>query len=105
MKLLPEVYQALILLGVIVFGSIVHATSQLKISRDAKTNFTKIDFLILFILALFAGGVFGLIATILFEQQYLVILFSAVGSFLGMAGLNRVANILLDILSGVMTKK
>lgn len=87
------------------FGSIVHATSQLKLARDSKTNFTRVDFFILFILALFSGGVFGTLAIILFDHQYVVILFSAIGSFLGMAGLNRIANILLDVLSGAISKK
>lgn len=105
MKLLPEIYQLLIIMGVIFFGSIVHATSQLKIARDKNTEFSKADFLILTVISSFAGLVFGLIATLFFDNQIAVILFSAIGSFLGMAGLNKIANALLEFLVSKVDKK
>lgn len=97
MKITPDI-QYLIVFGVIVFGAIVHATSQLKVARDTKAEFTRSDFFILTIIASFAGLVFGLIATLFFDSQVVIILFSAIGSFLGMAGLNRISSVLLDIL-------
>lgn len=105
MKLLPEFYSALILMGVILFGAIVHATSQLKIARDEQKEFTKVDFFILTVIASFAGLVFGLLSTLIFEDQVVVILFSAVGAFLGMAGLNKLSNILLQVLVSKVDKK
>jgi len=105
MKLIPEIYHMIIVLGVILFGSIVHATSQLKIARDKKLQFNAVDFWILFLLASFAGSIFGMIALILFDNQIIVVLFSAIGAFLGMAGLNRVASILLDVLSSKIDRK
>lgn len=105
MKLLPELYYMLIVPGIIFFGSIVHATSQLKIARDKKKEFNKIDFFILTIIASFAGLVFGLVALLFFDNQITVILFSAIGSFLGMAGLNKISSILLDFLTSRVNSK
>jgi len=104
MKLLPEFYYMLIVIGVILFGAIVHATSQLKIARDTKVEFSKADFIILTVIASFAGLIFGLIATMFFDSQVAVILFSAVGAFLGMAGLNKISNILLNVLVSKVEK-
>lgn len=104
MKFLPELYFMLIVFGVIIFGAIVHATSQLKIARDTKVEFTKIDFIILTIIASFAGLIFGLLASLFFETQIVVILFSAIGAFLGMAGLNKISNILLNALVSKVDK-
>ena len=42
-----EVVSALAVLAIIIFGAIVHATAQLKVARDNKQKFTKVDFLIL----------------------------------------------------------
>lgn len=107
MKLLPEFWSILIIIGVILFGAIVHATSQLKLARDKNQEFTGVDFLILMVIASFAGLVFGLIATLFYADNHIIIiLFSAIGAFLGMAGLNKISNILLDFLtSSVESRK
>lgn len=105
MKFLPELYHLIVVMGVILFGAIVHATSQLKVARDTHMEFTGIDFVILTIISSFAGLIFGLIATIFFDNQIAVILFSAIGAFLGMAGLNKIANVLLDFLVSKVDKK
>jgi len=105
LKLLTqEVISMLVIFGVILFGAIVHATSQMKIARDANTEFTRVDFLILTIIASFAGLVFGLLATLFFESEVVVILFSAIGAFLGMAGLNKISSILLQVLTSRIEK-
>lgn len=90
--------QTAILIAVVVFGAIVHATAQLKISREKKATFDRVDFLILFVIASFSGMVFGLTSMLFFTNEIIVILFSAVGAFLGIAGLNRVSATLLDLL-------
>lgn len=97
-KISPEVMQILILAGVTLFGAIVHATAQLKVARDNKKQFETVDFVILTVIAAFAGLVFGLFATFFFDNEVAVILSSAIGAFLGMAGLNKVAAIFLDFL-------
>lgn len=97
-KFSPEVMQTALFIAVVIFGAIVHATAQLKLSREKKTAFDRTDFLILFVIASFSGMVFGLTSMLFFENEIIVILFSAVGAFLGIAGLNRLSIILLDVL-------
>lgn len=82
-----------------VFGAIVHATSQLKISRDRNTDFDYVDFLILFVIALFSGAIFWLVAFLFNYGITIVILFSSIGAFLGIAGLNKIAGLLLDVIA------
>jgi cation transport ATPase len=94
----PEVIQTAIFIAVVVFGAIVHATAQLKLSREKKMAFDRTDFLILFVIASFSGMVFGLTSMLFFNNEIIVILFSAIGAFLGIAGLNRLSLTLLDVL-------
>lgn len=103
--LLPEMYQILIVLAFIIFGALVHATSQLKVSRDAHKEFTAMDFIILSVIAAFAGTIFGLIALLLFESIIMVLICAGVGAFLGMAGLNKLANAVLEFLVSKVDKK
>ena len=98
--------ELLILLGVTtIFGAIVHATSQLKIKRDQKQEFTFADFVILTVIAMFSGMVFGLLATLIWSNITIIILSTAIGAFLGMAGLNKVANIVLELVINSASKK
>ena len=99
-----ETINALLIGGVILFGAIVHATAQLKVHKDTHQEFDFMDFIILTIIACFSGLVFGLTSSLFFENQIVVILFSAIGAFLGMAGLNRVSNTLLEVLTGYIGK-
>tara|TARA_R110000851_G_scaffold96046_3_gene208439 strand:+ start:934 stop:1251 length:318 start_codon:yes stop_codon:yes gene_type:complete len=94
----PESVETLILIGIVVFGAIVHATAQLKVARDNNRVFTGVDFLILSTIASFSGMIFGLAASVYFTNIVMVALFAGVGAFLGMAGLNRLSNFLLDVL-------
>ena len=103
--LTQEIITMLIIFGVILFGAVVHATSQLKIARDANREFSRTDFIILTVIASFAGLVFGLLATLFFENEIAIILFSAIGAFLGMAGLNKISSVLLDVLVSRVEKK
>lgn len=103
-KLPPELVSQLAIVFVVVFGAVVHATAQLKISRDKKVEFTKTDFFILFIIASFSGMIFGLTSMLFFHNQIAIILFSAIGAFLGIAGLNKLSIVLLDILQYWISK-
>lgn len=98
-KIPPEVANFLTIAAVVFFGAVVHATSQLKVARDAGKEFNKIDFIILVTIASFSGLVFGLAATLFFQNDVMIILSSAIGAFLGMAGLNRLANVILEVLT------
>jgi len=94
----PELNDFIVLivsLGIILLGSIVHATNQLRIAREKKVPFTKADFYILLPISAFAGIIFGLTVLLFTENPYLIMLSSGIGSFLGIAGLNKVAQSLL----------
>lgn len=85
--------------AIILFGAIAHATAQLKLARDNKQKFTRVDYFILTTIASFSGIIFGVSASVYFEDVKLVSLFAGIGAFLGMAGLNKLANFLLDVLT------
>jgi len=99
-KFPPETYKYILTMLAIVFGAIVHSTSQLKIARQKSTEYTMIDFSINFMISLFAGGTFGLLAVILGLDENTIILFSAIGSFLGLTGLNKLATGGLEFVLG-----
>ena len=80
------------------FGSIVHATNQLRIARKNKEKFTIRDGLILFPIALFSGLVFGLLSQLVSNDPVHLMLSVSTGSFLGIVGLNKAADIFLAVL-------
>jgi uncharacterized membrane protein len=105
-EILVVMHNILLPLGIIVFGALVHATAQLKIARDRDEKFTLIDFVILFVIAAFSGTIVGLSATLFFESDTIITLSAGIGAFLGMAGVNTVANAFLSMLvSKIETKK
>lgn len=92
-----------IVIGItILFGAIVHATTQLKSHRDNHKEFTIVDFIILFIIACFSGMVFWLVAMMFNFGMIQIILSSAIGAFLGLVWLDKVANMILEL---ILTKK
>ena len=93
-----EIKFALAVGSMIVFGAIVHATAQLKLHRDKKEEFTKVDFLILFVIAVFSGIIWGLIAKTITDSSTIISLISSVSAFLGLAGLNKIASIAMSLL-------
>ncbi len=105
-NILPQIPEWIVIAGVIVFGAIVHATAQLKISRDKKQSFTVVDFVILLPLSMFAGGIFGGITYWTAPDDIvLIVLSSAIGAFLGIAGLNKVGAIVLDALENYLKNR
>ncbi len=91
-------YSIAIPLGIVIFGSLVHATAQLKIARDKHETFTFADFVILFTIAAFSGTIIGLTSTLFFDSQTAITLSAGIGAFLGMAGVNAVSNAFLNML-------
>ena len=89
----------------IVFGSLVHATAQLKIARDKDVAFSVSDFIILFVIAAFSGTIVGMTSTLFFDSQTVITLSSGIGAFLGMAGVNAVANAFLSVILTKIEKK
>lgn len=101
----PEEIKVYIATGaLVVFGAIVHATAQLKMHRDKKEEFTKVDFLILFVIAVFSGIIGGLIAKTITDSGTIISLVSSISAFLGLAGLNKIASIGLGLLEYYISK-
>lgn len=88
----------ILLWWLIFFWAIVHATAALKLSRDAWTKMDRIDFLILFIIAIFSWIVSANLAMLITENQQLISLMTSTGSFLWLAWLNKISNAMLDFL-------
>lgn len=99
------VYSIIIPIAIIVFGALVHATAQLKIARDKKLLFTGADFIILFVIAAFSGTIIGMASTIFFDSQTVITLSAGIGAFLGMAGVNAVANAVLSVIVSKIDKQ
>lgn len=81
---------------VILFGAIVHATMQLQVARKNKEPFTFVDFLILLVIASFAGWLFGTVSSIYFADPRIVHVATGVGAVMGVAGINTVAEVFLE---------
>ena len=88
-----------LILWAIWFWALVHATNKLRISREKKELFTRIDFLILFIICTFAWVVFWLVAMMVTDNLIQIILSSAIWAFLWLVWLAKIANILLDFIA------
>jgi hypothetical protein len=87
-KIPPEILAIMFAAALVIFGGIAHATAQLKIARDKNMEFTSVDFMILAFLGAFSGVMFGLLGTTMTDNQNLIYLFTGMGSFMGVAGLN-----------------
>jgi len=96
MKYLNETM--LVALLITVFGSIVHATNQYKLSRSTDRPMTLVDVLILLPTSIFSGGMFGLFATLVSSNQTHLFIACGTGSFLGVVGLNAIAERVLMML-------
>jgi hypothetical protein len=91
----PTVYVAA---GIVVFGAVVHATNQFKLARKDDRPFNWIDAFILIPTSVFSGGMFGFFSTLMSSNIMHLYIACGVGSFLGMAGLNALAERVLPIL-------
>ncbi len=90
---------------VVIFGAIAHATSQWQVAKDTGAKFTKLDYFARFVIATFSGGVFGMASKLFFQNPDAVILFSAIGAFLGMTGLNTLSLAGLEFLTNRLNKR
>lgn len=99
MEIIEKISQNTISILIIIFAAIVHATVQLKLARENKDiNFTATDFFILIPISAFAGLIFGLVSSLFFDSEVAVWLSSGIGSFLGIAGLNKISTAFLEFL-------
>lgn len=95
----PENVKYLISIAIGFFGAAVHATNQLRIARKTGEVFTIVDFAILFPTALFSALLFGLLSQLLSSNPIHLMLAAGTGAFLGITGLNKVADIVLTVLT------
>lgn len=95
----PEFVKYLMTAAIVVFGAVVHATVQLKVARDTEDHsFTRTDFLILIPIAIFSGMVFAFMGDIFFQDPRIVNLCASIGAFLGIAGINKVSEAILEFI-------
>jgi hypothetical protein len=104
-----EVGYLLAVLGFVVFGALAHAFNALQTNKDQNIAFTGMDFFILAFLATFSGMLFGLLTFAFVTQNVVMVtLFSGLGSFSGIVGLNKVTAVALESfinLLKLLTKK
>ena len=84
----------------VIFGAIANAMMELKIARDEGEKFNWIDFSVSFFIAIFSGMVFTLSAGGLGATGMSLGLAGSIGAFLGVKGLNKVADNVLDKVAG-----
>lgn len=81
------------------FGAVVHATNQLRIARKNNASWTWTDFVILVPVSAFSGLIFGLFARLTSDNDIHLMLACGIGAFLGIAGLNRIAEIFIAVMT------
>ena len=101
-KLIGKYSLLWLLSGVAIFGASAHAMVQLKIARDSRRKYDVIDWFISFFVALFAGMVSGLIASSFDYTGNKLFLAVAMGSFLGLQGLNRIVEYGIKLLENFL---
>ena len=96
---IPEEYLIYIVTSLcILFGSVAHTMAQLKHARDNEdVTFTWTDSFVLMVLCVFSGGVTGVFASLYFTDIRIIILAASMGSFVGIAGMNRASTVFLDL--------
>lgn len=104
-KQLAELWQYTWHFVVMLCGAVVHATARLKVARDQNdTNFTWVDFVILLPIAMFSGFVFWLLARVYFDNEIAHFLAASVGSFMGLAGVNKISEAVIEMLTSRLKK-
>lgn len=91
-------------IAVIVLGSFAHAGLKYQQAKKLNEDFTWIDFTILVFVSGFAGFIFGQLGSIFFTEPQYVNIFSGIGAFLGVAGLNSISAAVIEFLHS-RTKK
>lgn len=86
------------MLALVAGGSLTNALVQLKNSRDRRESFDAVDFLIAMGISTFAGTMFAIGAHYFSEDVLVQHGVSGAGAFMGLNGLNRVTDTLLEII-------
>lgn len=91
-KLIETLNENSFLVFLIIFGAIAHSVHQWKKARDEGVKFDVLDFIILLIIALFSGTVFAMVGIQTGAAGLQVGILGAIGSFLGIMGLNAISD-------------
>jgi hypothetical protein len=94
----PDTAKYIIAIALAFFGAVVHATNQLRIARKYGDSFGFIDVAILLPTCIFSGLLFGLLAQLMSDNPIHLMLSVSTGAFLGIAGLNKVADAVLSMI-------
>ncbi len=88
------------LVGIGVFGALVHAINAFK-KRERPTL---MDFIINSVTATFSGTMFGLLAYYSFNDIVVVLMLTGIGSYLGIEGLAVVVTVLQNAIKTTIIK-
>ncbi len=97
-ELLEFVDHYVLVIALIVFGATANALAQLSHSRLVKETFDKVDFIIALVISAFSGTIFGIVASVMWDDTLAVHGVAGVGAFLGLKGLNKLSEILIQVL-------
>lgn len=95
-KLSAPVVKWLVLAFLAAFGAAAHALVRLQKARENNKPFDKVDVFIAFFVACFAGVVYSLLSEWVGFDNIGQRVSTLIGSFLGLAGLNRIIEIIFS---------
>lgn len=89
-----------LLMWTVGLGAICNALVQFSRARNSDRRFDKVDIAIAVVISVFSGVIFGLTAAYFWPDQQLVLHgISGMGAFLGLNGLNKITDLMLDAAS------
>lgn len=101
MKTLLEFFdEYLLIAALVVFGSTANALAQLSHARSNNATFDKVDFVIAIVISGFSGTIFGIMASYVWSDNLVIHGIAGVGAFLGLKGLNKLSELLIEMLTG-----
>lgn len=80
-------------------AAVAHATNLIRLSKIKGEVFTGQDFAIAFVICFFAGVFLGAVAMATTGNPIHISIASATGAWLGVAGLNKITNAVLDFIT------
>ena len=84
--------------GLILFGSLAHCSNHYMSRRKESRDIVFTDCVAYFLTAVFSGIVFGITAMLMSDNYLHFLLAVSTGSFLGLAGLTRITDVLIAVI-------
>jgi len=85
--------------AILLFGATTHATIALKHARDHSLPYNCFDFMIAMLIASFSGMFFGLAMSAIGWTDKHLYLAIGLGAFLGLKGMNQIAQVLIKVVT------